>query len=262
MNKEPSIDVLLPPGNPDYYWEIYHENSKIGRYFRSLSDEEIRWRMKDFHLSLPYEGYPMLKLPNSFTPLKQPLDDIMLSRKSVRDFTPVPITIRDLATLLHLGYGETRDNNDTGYVRPFRVVPSGGALYPLEIFFYSRHIVNLEAGIYHYNPSKHHIRFLDPGDKTQKISRTVVYPDLVKKSSLLIFITAIFERSIFKYHDRGYRFTLLEAGHVAQNLNLASLGLGMGSVNIGGYFDREVDDLLGLDGITHSTIYMVACGKP
>lgn len=261
MNQENFQDILLPTSNPDYCWETYHENSKIGRYFRSLSDEEIRWGMKDYHLSLPYEGYPVISLPKSLTPLKQALDDIILSRSSVRNFTPAPVTLSDLATLLHLAYGETRDNKDTGYSRPFRVVPSGGGLYPLEIFFYSGHVLDLEAGVYHYNPSKHHLRFLDPGEKTQKIAHAVVYPDLIKNSSLLIFITAIFERSNFKYRDRGYRFTLLEAGHVAQNLNLVSLGLGMGSVNIGGYFDREIDDFLGLDGITHSTIYLIAFGK-
>jgi nitroreductase len=53
---------------------------------------------------------------------------------------------------------------------------------------------------------------------------------------------------------------LLEAGHVAQNLNLVATALGLGCVNIGGYFDREIDEYLDLDGITHSTIYMLAIG--
>lgn len=88
-----------------------------------------------------------------------------------------------------------------------------------------------------------------------------VYREPILGSSLLVFITAMFERSIFKYGDRGYRFVLLEAGHAAQNLNLVSNALGLGSLNIGGFFDREMDDFLGLDGITHSTIYMVAIGK-
>jgi SagB-type dehydrogenase family enzyme len=78
---------------------------------------------------------------------------------------------------------------------------------------------------------------------------------------MLIFVTAMFKRSTFKYGNRGYRFALLEAGHVAQNINLVTTGLGLGSVNICGYFDRQVDDLLDLDGVTHSTIYIIAIGK-
>jgi SagB-type dehydrogenase family enzyme len=77
----------------------------------------------------------------------------------------------------------------------------------------------------------------------------------------MVFITALFQRSTFKYGPRGYRFAFLEAGHVAQNINLASTAMGLGSVNICGYFDREIDELLGIDGLKHSTIYMIGIGK-
>jgi SagB-type dehydrogenase family enzyme len=70
----------------------------------------------------------------------------------------------------------------------------------------------------------------------------------------------MFERSTFKYGERGYRFVLLEAGHVAQNLSLTACALGMGCVNIGGFFDRKVDELLELDGLHQSTIYMAGVG--
>jgi SagB-type dehydrogenase family enzyme len=87
------------------------------------------------------------------------------------------------------------------------------------------------------------------------------YPELALGASLIVFITAIFERSIFKYGDRGYRFVFLEAGHVGQNINLVTNALGLGCTNIGGFFDRQIDDFLGIDGVTHSTIYMMAIGK-
>ncbi len=117
------------------------------------------------------------------------------------------------------------------------------------------------AGLYHYNASKNQLRFLREGDQTSRISEAVAYPDLIVGASVLIFITAIFERSVFKYGDRGYRFILLEAGHVAQNVNLVANALGLGCTNIGGFFDRQTDDFVGLDGVTHSTIYMIAIGN-
>ena len=79
-------------------------------------------------------------------------------------------------------------------------------------------------------------------------------------SSAIVFITALFERTTFKYGSRGYRFALLEAGHVAQNLDLAAAGLGLATLNVGGFVDRQIDDLLGLDGLLHSTIYICAIG--
>ncbi|MDR4493350.1 MAG: SagB family peptide dehydrogenase [Nitrospirales bacterium] len=171
------------------------------------------------------------------------------------------MSLKNITTLLHCAYGVTRDNRGTKFPRAFRVTPSGGALYPLEIFFFSSKVKNLIPGLYHYNPSKHHLRFLRKGNFASVIAQRTPFPNLVKKASLLIFITALFERSIFKYGDRGYRFVFLEAGHVAQNLNLVSNAMGLNSVNIGGFYDREMDDFLGLDGITHSTIYLTAIGK-
>src|SRR5204863_9224189 len=80
-------------------------------------------------------------------------------------------------------------------------------------------------------------------------------------TAAIFFLTALVERSVYKYGDRGYRFTLLEAGHVAQNINLVAAGLGLGCINIGGYLDRQIDDLLGLDGLEHSTLYLIGVGE-
>jgi SagB-type dehydrogenase family enzyme len=69
------------------------------------------------------------------------------------------------------------------------------------------------------------------------------------------------ERSVFRYGDRGYRFALLEAGAVVQNLNLAAAALGLHCTNAGEFFDSEVDDVLDFDGLSISTLYAVGIGK-
>jgi SagB-type dehydrogenase family enzyme len=254
-------DLLLPAGDEGDVWELFHENSKMGRHDRSPSDEEILEHMKELHESLPLMGYPMVPLPKTLLPLEIALDQVIKSRTSAYDMKPHPLTVGQIATILHYSYGVTRDNRGTDLPRPYRVVPSAGALYPLEIFFHGVHMDALKDGLYHYNPSQHHLRLLKRGDSSSTICRAMVQPDLVAHASLIVFITALFERSSFKYGNRGYRFVMLEAGHVAQNINLVAIALGLNTLNIGGYFDREIDDFLGLDGITHSTIYMLAVGR-
>ena len=155
-----------------------------------------------------------------------------------------------------------RSNEGTSFPRPFRTVPSGGALYPLELYVHAKNVDGLQPGLYHYNPAQNHICCLLEGDQTAHISQAVVQPAVIQETAIQIFLSAIFERSTFKYGDRGYRFVLLEAGHVAQNMNLVSTSLGLGVLNIGGFFDQEIDDWLGIDGITHSTVYMLALGTP
>ena len=71
----------------------------------------------------------------------------------------------------------------------------------------------------------------------------------------------IFGRTRFKYGLRGYRFALLEAGHVAQNLLLAATALGLAAVPLGAFFDRRADVFLRLDGVNESTLYTIAVGS-
>lgn len=233
-------DILVPPGDDEKTWELFHENSKIGRHSFAAPAEEVRKRMAQFYESLPYEGYPVIHLPSA-SPLSIPLDSVLTARASHREMFPATLSLEDTSTFLHYAYGPMRKNSTSSIPRSFRAVPSGGALYPLELFFYSSRVEGLEAGCYHYNPDQAHVRRVLSGDHSPRLSRALVQPDIIHCSSILFFITSVFERTVFKYGNRGYRFALLETGHVAQNLNLVAGALGLGCLNIGGFFDREVD---------------------
>jgi SagB-type dehydrogenase family enzyme len=253
-------EIRLPPSKDELAWDVFHENSKVSRFEQMPSNEVVAARMKSLHQSLQFETYPAVELPMDRDPLNTPLGQALLARTTARSISPTRISLKQLASLLHYCYGITRDNKDTNYPRPFRATPSGGALYPLELFFHARQVEELTPGVYHYNPVQNDLRLILQGDRTDEISAAMVQPNIAHDTSLLVFLTAIFDRSIFKYRDRGYRFVLLEAGHVAQNINLTATALGFGCINLGGYYDREIDEFLGIDGVTHSTIYMVGIG--
>jgi SagB-type dehydrogenase family enzyme len=254
-------DPSISGGDIDLLWETFHENSKTSMFDLPLSDHEVLRRMADLAESLSFHGYPVLELPESIRPLTIPLGEAILKRSTVKKMAPEGIDLETTATLLRSAYGITRDERALGYPRAFRAAPSAGALFPLEIYFHSASTVGFPSGLYYYNPTENHLRLLRRGDQSEIIAQALVQQNIAYDASLLVFITAIFDRSTFKYGDRGYRFGLIEAGHVAQNLNLTALGLGLGSINLGGFYDRRIDDFLDLDGLTHSTIYLVAIGK-
>jgi SagB-type dehydrogenase family enzyme len=77
---------------------------------------------------------------------------------------------------------------------------------------------------------------------------------------IVLVWTAIFERSKWKYAQRAYRYVYLEAGHIAQNLAVAATGIGLGSCQIGSFFDDEVNQILGVDGKDESAIYLSVIG--
>lgn len=252
--------ICHPPAEET--WELFHENSKIGRYYAGLPDEAVAAEMRRMWESFPYDAYPAVALPPERTPLSSPLGAAIETRTSTHSFVPHRITLADLASLLHAGCGVNRPAGEGGYPRSFRVVPSPGGLYPLEVFVHSAQAEGVRAGLYHYSPVGNELRRLREGDLSREVGSVLMQGEIAYDATLVVFITAVFERVTFKYGARGYRFALLEAGHLAQNLNLAAGALGLGALNIGGFFDREADELLRLDGLAYSTLYLVAVGKP
>lgn len=252
--------VELPEESQSLYWEQLHENSKTGHYDRALSNEQVLREMKNLYETLPYNSLPAIPLPTSNAPITNKFEAIIQNRVTAQNMAPSNITLEQWRTILHFAYGETRSNKNDPYIpRPFRTVPSGGALYPLELYFFSNGFIQgLEAGLYHYSPSKNQVELVKKGDISDEIASCLVafQSNLAHDTAAIIFITAMFNRSIFKYRDRGYRFVLIEAGHVAQNINLTATALDLGVINIGGYHDRLIDKLLKLDGLNHSTIYL------
>jgi SagB-type dehydrogenase family enzyme len=142
-------------------------------------------------------------------------------------------------------------------------VPSGGGLYPLELYAIVRDVVGLEAGVYHYTPVTHGVEQLRDVLVPRALQEYLFMGQpLVTRAGVVIVIAAAVARLLTKYGDRGYRYMLFEAGHVAQNVNLAATAIGVGTCNLGGFFDLELGGLLGLDEDAEIALYAVAAGVP
>ena len=239
-------------------YELYHENSKLTPFQKKRSLSEVQEKMKNLIISYDDTHYPTVRLPEDHEPITLSVEEAILGRGT--NLTPVPeeLSLAQLKTILHFSYGISRSNEGTGFPHPFRMTPSAGALYPLEIYFHHNYIKGLEAGLYHYNPTLNCVSCLQRGDYSSRLKQVLIQPELAINSSMLIFITSVFERSFFKYGERAYRFSLIEAGHIAQNVALITAGLKLGSVTIGGFIDKLADEFLMIDGVNHATLYIVS----
>ncbi|MCX6364130.1 MAG: nitroreductase family protein, partial [Actinobacteria bacterium] len=74
--------------------------------------------------------------------------------------------------------------------------------------------------------------------------------------------TAVLERSRWKYGQRFARYIFLDAGHIAENVALAAVALGLGSCQIAAFFDDEAAALLGVDEDEEPVVYMTTVGRP
>ncbi|MEK6443848.1 SagB family peptide dehydrogenase [Pseudonocardia sp. T1-2H] len=258
MSRIPAPRTTAPPSD-DVAWEIFHENSKTSRHRGVPPDQVVVDQMQRLHESLSYRGHPLFELPRRTGLRTVDLQTALDRRATGRKLTSCAIPLGDLSTVLHYAYGVREQQPDGPFPRAFRSVPSGGALYPLEMYVHAAAVVGLPAGLFHYEPVRHVLRLLRE-EPAPAFESALVQPGIARAAAATIFITAIFYRSTFKYGDRGYRFVLLEAGHVGQNIDLIAAALGFAAVNVGGYFDRDVDAYLDLDGLNHSTVYLTALG--
>jgi SagB-type dehydrogenase family enzyme len=189
------------------------------------------------------------------------LADAIAGRTSCRRFLAEPIALAQLGDLLHAGYGVLGTIDLWGEFCE-RPVPSGGGLYPLELYVLSQRVDELAGGAYHYVPLTHALEVVRPDPLPSLLTAEMFLgqPYLSAAAAVLV-LTAVVERSLWKYEDRGYRYLLLEAGHAAQNVNLSATALGLGSLNLGGFFDEDVAALLRLDD-DEVPLYAVAVGPP
>lgn len=258
-----SVDAFLAGENDAVVWELFHENSKTSRvephpYFgHHPSDDAVVRMMRALREVKPYADRDKLALPEQESVSTASVDDVQRGRRSARGFGDQPMRFEDLAALLRRAYGVTRDNTGTQYPRSFRASPSGGALYPLELYVWARNVDGIRPGVYHYDP---HDDELDVLGDAPGLPAVFVQRELVERAAAVLLFSAVFIRSVFKYGERGYRFVLIEAGHVAQNVLLASAARGLAGVPLGGYFDRDLDRLLGFNGIDESVVYALAVG--
>ena len=224
--------------------------------------EASRSRMLDWSKKPSvYKTYPEARKFNlgDYRQLKTlSLLEAIAKRRSVRHFTDEKLTLHQVSFLLWASTGIGR--RERGH--EFRTAPSAGALYPIETYLCVDGVDELPAGIYHYAVKEHQLEELRQGQFGHEVTMATGGQKMCLAAPVIFIWTGVFERSKWKYDDRAYRYVYLDAGHIAQNLALAATAIGLGTCQIGAFFDDEVNSIIGVDGTSESVIYMSVVGYP
>lgn len=206
-------------------------------------------------MSHTFPTRPTIELPRAGRRLLGPrLDDALRARRSQRaPFPPGRFDQKTLAALLELSAGTTGAVGD----ERLRAYPSAGGLYAIELYLLARAPCALR-GIYHYAPNRHVLAELGP--EPADLSDVLYADGLEHGAPVLLVLTTVFDRIHDKYGERGYRFALLEAGHLAQNLLLVAQSLGLPAVPLGGFAEDALGALLGAAPAVESPVYVIAVG--
>ena len=185
------------------------------------------------------------------------LEEAIARRRSIRDFTPDPVSQSQLSQILWATQGIT----DTwgGH----RAVPSAGATYPLEIFVVcgTSGVEGIDAGIYHYNIDSHSLSLHHKGDIRLELAKATLNQEFIYEAPVDIVICALYERTTLDYGSRGERYVHIEVGHAGQNIYLQAAALGLATVAIGAFNDEQVRKVLRLDKQI-KPLYVMPVGKP
>ena len=241
-------------------------NDPIGVYSvnRYFTDEgtlplalEVKAMEQETGVSLP-EG-PKLTLE---------LGETLMERRSKRLFTGDPVSLFYLASILRGACGITakavvplRQGKDVDLY--FRSAPSGGGLYPVDVYLVSLSVEGLEQGIYQYNPKADCLVLHQEINHEKLIQTFAISEDLIsiKKSGFIVLLVGRSWKTMRKYGPRGLRLLFLEAGAISQNIHLSVTALGLGSVDCSGFYDDDLNGLLGFDGVNEAVIHTIIGGN-
>ncbi|MFM7478987.1 MAG: SagB/ThcOx family dehydrogenase [Microcystis aeruginosa] len=184
------------------------------------------------------------------------LESTMLKRRSTRAYSGASLSLDELRALLHFTY-QPQDYADQN----LDPNPDYFALNLLETFIAVSAVTGLEEGCYYYAPKAQELRQIRFKNFRQELHYLCLGQDLGRDAAAVVFHTADLSKAVAKYGDRVYRYLHADAGHLGQRLNLAAIHLELGVSGIGGFFDDQVNEVLGIPS-DEAVIYITTLGRP
>jgi SagB-type dehydrogenase family enzyme len=190
----------------------------------------------------------IVELPKPKILGKVSLEESIFRRRSERSYDKDrDLTLDQLSQILWAAQGIT----DTSF--GFRAAPSAGALYPLHIY------VVKKDGVFRYIPDGHKLVQLSDKDIRPSLNRASLGQSFVREAPVDIIISGNFAITQAKYGARAFRYVCMEIGHVAENIHLQAVALGLGSVPIGAFWDDVVKKNLDLPD-NQDPLYIIPIG--
>ncbi|MGD9022256.1 MAG: SagB/ThcOx family dehydrogenase [Deltaproteobacteria bacterium] len=164
------------------------------------------------------------------------LEASIKERRTIRSFADRPLTVGQLSQTLWAAQGIT----DDGGLK--RAAPSGGALYPIDVYTLvaTDGVQGLPHGVYLYDPSGHSIQKIADVDATEDVAVAALRQMWIATAPVVLVLTAEYSRITVKYGDRGKRYAMIEVGHIGQNIFLQSQSLGLAAGIVGAFDDKAV----------------------
>ena len=228
-----------------------HERSRIEKFVNvpNINAEDVESKFKFSAKIQLDENLTKFKWKNT-------LYSTILKRRSTRAFSGESITIEELGTILDFAYYPEKFSSE-----PVDSKPIYFDLSLMQTFIAVNNVDGLEEGCYFYSKEGSYLRQVRFKNFRDEIYYLCLGQELGHKASAVIFQTSSLSKEVFKYGERAYRYLHMDAGHLGQRINLAAINLNLGVSGIGGFFDDQVNEVLGIPE-NEAVIYITTLGVP
>jgi SagB-type dehydrogenase family enzyme len=270
----PPAPTVLPSGSQIHYSDV-PDGELLSYLHRATQIDEIRnWdleksddRENKQQLEDKYNFPFCTKVSTATTPIDwggattdglplQGLGKTILIRRSTRAYNGANLTLDELKALLDFTYQPNH------YIEQgLDGSPDYFDLSLIETFIAVSGVTNLEEGCYYYAPHAQELRQIRFKNFRRELHYLCLGQDLGRDASTVVFHTADLNKAVSKVGDRAYRYLHMDAGHLGQRLNLAAIHLGLGVSGIAGFFDDQVNEVLGIPS-DEAVLYITTLGRP
>ncbi|WP_337287569.1 SagB/ThcOx family dehydrogenase [Candidatus Methylomirabilis sp.] len=216
-----------------------------------LSEEEVRVWRSGFAPSPPppinRKCFPLNTIKRDALP-NRTLGEVIIRRGSTRQFAQLPISFRQLSTILE---------------RSSRGIPAdflgGSGTTLLDTYLVVNSVENLPTGAFYYSPSEQALELLKEGTFRRKAGYLCLEQGLGIEASVIIFFLADLDRILERYGNRGYGAAQLEAGIVGGKIYLCAYALGLGATGTT-FYDDDVTEFFSPHAAGKAALFAVAIG--
>lgn len=149
--------------------------------------------------------------------------------------------------------------NNTLYSRVSygRNVPSGGKLYPNELYLYVKNDQYLPAGLYYFDASKQCLIQLRTGEHDEALS-DMLFDATPMEAQYCLFVTTAFYKNFHRYQWRTYRLQALDSGVLLSQLACSLEAEQLQAHCYCKFNDEKANRFLGIDGDNETCYAMLA----
>ena len=208
----------------------------------------------------PYPGAPRVPLPAGDALGATSLAEAAHGPAPAPAFSGAPIPLGVLAALLKLTNGVTGVIPGSEPPELRRAAPSAGALYAGELYVVAERVDGLAPGVYSYAVAEHALVSIRSGRSLEVVARAVEAPEAVAGAACAVLLSNVFHRYAWRYGARGYRYALVDSGHIGENLRLAVAAARLAHAMLPRFEDDALNALLGIDGQQEAVCALHAVG--